>query len=90
MTNEQTALLLKGVAARLERAINQARDLMPEEAIRERLRRHTAPTCYGLFCKDESHYTESEGDALAISPLVELLEELQADSETLVKSSSSG
>ena len=83
MTNEQTALLLKGIADRLDRAVEQATELMPAEVAREQRRTHVAPNCYGFFCKIDGHYATADGDPLPLAPLARLLEELRAESKML-------
>jgi len=90
MTNEQLLIDRRQLRARLEAAIEQAKELLPTET--ETVRPHKADifaSCFGRRCSIDTspdHYLpgqERRIDPLALTPLVDLLDSLDADIATL-------
>jgi hypothetical protein len=80
MTDEHLAIILRGIQARLEIALRQASDRLPEE---ERLTHvvHVADACpqYSLHlpCDDDAHWVERLAHhPIALDPVANLVDEL--------------
>lgn len=76
MTNEQLAILLDQLAARLEREIDVARSGLPE-AMERRMLRAWYPLTAG--------WVEEQGDFVALAGLTGMVSELRAQAESLRK-----
>lgn len=84
MTNEQLHVLLSGYAKRLRQALAASQGMMPESAERMFVRRHTAEGCGGFLCLNGKHFEEfRDGEHVALFPVAQLAEELEADVEAL-------
>ena len=90
MTNEQLAVLLNGYAVRLRVAISEADDALGENVEREVAWEYvgTAPmVSIERMCsypaKDPEDWEAGKGEALALGPLLELVEDMEADVESL-------
>jgi len=90
MTNEQLAVLLSGYAARLRTAIQEADDALGEGVEREVEWKYVGEaTLYGCAApfsnpaNSPKDWEAGEGPALALDPLLELAEDMEADVESL-------
>jgi len=90
MTNEQLAVLLNGYVERLRVAISEADDALGEGVEREVEWKYVgdAPACStkrmcSYPAKDPEDWEAGKGDALALGPLLEVVEDIEADIESL-------
>lgn len=91
MTNEQLAIYLTGLVARLKTAIEKASDLMPEGAARPAIRAHIAShakdatiaamltgNLEAMRCDDPAHFADvPDGQFTALEPLDEFVGQLE-------------
>jgi len=97
MTNEQTILLLKGLRVRIEQAMSDAKECLPEPH-KETYTQHTfgCSDCFIPFskrnCSPETHPDHYETHELvwqpALEPFIELLNSIDTDIEMLSAASS--
>ena len=90
MSDEHLAVILKGIQARLEIALKQSSDRLPEE---ERLTHvvHIADACpqYSLHlpCDDDAHWAERLAQhPIALDPVAHLIDDLAHEILLLTKS----
>ena len=90
MTNEQLAVLLNGYAERLRTAIQEADDALGDSVEREVEWKYIGEVslfgCVPLFsnpANSPKDWEAGEGPALALDPLLELAEDMEADVESL-------
>ena len=90
MTNEQLAIFLKSIKARLEIAFEQAYEALPN-AERSALRLHVAKDCaFGLlhrrWCRDPMHWEESPKQyPAALNPVADFIDELSQEIDLLTR-----
>jgi hypothetical protein len=90
MTNEQLAILLKGIKARLETAFEQAYEVLPNSE-QLMLRLHITKDCafgplHTRWCRDPTHWEESPRQyPAALNPVADLIDELSREIELLTK-----
>ena len=90
MTNEQLAVLLNGYAERLRAAISEADDALGEGVEREvawkyigKVSSFGGEPLFSCPANSPKDWEAGKGDALALGPLLELAEGMEADIENL-------